>query len=175
MGPGWVVTVAGCSVMVPDLVGIRYLAELLTNPGEPIPALALAGQRQLTSGPSGHEILDGKAREAYRVRLGALAQELAECEADNDIGRAEKLRDERDALLDQLERATGLGNRPRTFADDPERARTAVRKAIRRAIDTIDRDAPGIAQHLRDYVVTGTTCSYVPVPDAAIDWSARLS
>jgi hypothetical protein len=179
MGPGWLVTVADRSAMVPDLVGIRYLAELVTHPGQPIPALALAqapaGPPQLPTESAGHEILDEEARDAYRARLLALAHELDECEANNDIGLAEKLRAERDALLDQLERATGLGRRPRTFTDDSERARTAVRKAIRRAIDTIDREAPGIAQHLRDYVVTGTSCRYLPAPDAAVEWSARLS
>lgn len=173
MGPGWLVAVAERSAVVPDLVGMRYLVELLTHPGDAIPALSLASQGELTTDVAVYELLDEEARDAYSARVRELTQEIGECEADNDIGRAEALRAELDALVDQLEIATGLGNRPRTFINDPERARTAVRKAIKRAIDTIDGEDPGIAEHLRRYIVTGTRCSYMPPPDAAIEWSVR--
>ena len=48
----------------------------------------------------------------------------------------------------------------RSFADAPERARTAVRKAIKRAIDEIAAANPAIGEHLAQRVETGSTCCY---------------
>ena len=48
------------------------------------------------------------------------------------------------------------------FADAPERARTAVQKAVKRAIDEIAAANPAIGQHLARRVETGATCCYRP-------------
>jgi len=45
---------------------------------------------------------------------------------------------------------------------DPERARLAVSKAIRRAITAVARLEPGIGAHLEESVVTGAQCGYLP-------------
>jgi hypothetical protein len=147
---------------------MRHIVELLAHPGEAIPALILVSQAQL---PAGHEHLDQQACDTYIARARELLQELDECQSNNDTGRAEILRAELDALVEQIEKAVGQGNRPPASTDDPERARTAVRKAIKRAIDTIDRQHPRLARHLRGSITTGTTCGYAPPPDAAIEWS----
>jgi hypothetical protein len=57
---------------------------------------------------------------------------------------------------------TGLGGRVRSFVDIPERARTAVRKAIKRAIGEIEAANPAVGRHLADAVETGAVCSYRP-------------
>ena len=57
------------------------------------------------------------------------------------------------------------------FVDRTERARTAVRKAIKRAIDEIDAADPVIGQLLRSSISTGATCVYVPDPNAPVRWS----
>lgn len=166
----WTVTLDGHRVRVPDLIGMRYLAELLTRPGQHIPALTLASDGTV-AGSSPHEVLDPQARAHYERRARELTEDLAAAEADHDRGRADKLRLEIDALIDELESATGLAGRTRRFADPTERARTAVRKAIKRAIDTLDDANPSLATHLRATVVTGTTCSYTPAPHAPVTWS----
>jgi len=56
--------------------------------------------------------------------------------------------------------ASGLGGRSRAFADMPERARTAVRKALKRAIEQIAAANPIIGQHLVEHIETGTVCRY---------------
>jgi hypothetical protein len=61
-----------------------------------------------------------------------------------------------------LGRAAGLAGRSRTFVDDAERARTAVAKAIRRAIDRVGRTEPALADRLRDQVRTGLVCCFIP-------------
>jgi hypothetical protein len=67
--------------------------------------------------------------------------------------------------------ATGRGDRTRRFTDDAERARTAVRKAIKRALHEIDAADPAIGSLLHTTITTGSTCTYTPDPTRAIDWS----
>jgi hypothetical protein len=67
-----------------------------------------------------------------------------------------------------LEAATARGGRPRMFADNLERARTAVRKALLRALAAIAVTEPELAEHLRVSVTTGTMCRYDPHPDWTI-------
>jgi tetratricopeptide (TPR) repeat protein len=170
-GRGWLVELDGRRAVVGDLVGMAYLAELLESPGRSIPALTLAGGGPPVVEPGRHEMLDDQARAAYAARLRELSEDLAEAEAHADLGRAERLRVARDELVDELERATGLGGRSRSFVDEAERARTAVRKAIKRAIDEIDAGQPAIGRMLRSAVTTGATCVYDPSPAAPIAWS----
>jgi hypothetical protein len=106
----------------------------------------------------------GRARE--------LTADLAEAEAANDLHRAERLRIELDALVDELEAATGLNGRPRHFSDEHERARVAVQKAIKRALDAVGDADPALAELLRLTISTGVTCAYVPSADAPIAWSS---
>jgi hypothetical protein len=177
-GRGWRFELDGRRAFVADLVGVRYIAQLLRQPGQHVAALVLAGDgvgapagRGGLAAEAGHELLDEQARTAYAARIQELSADLAEAEADADIGRAAKLRAELDVLVDQLSEAVGLHDRPRRFVDRTERARTAVRKAIKRAIDEIDTADPVIGQLLRSSISTGATCVYVPDPDVPVRWS----
>jgi hypothetical protein len=170
-GRGWLVELADHRVLVGDLVGMEYLAELVTHPGQTIPVLALAGRGQVLVDGTAHEVLDAAARTAYAARVSELSGELAEAEADADLGRAERLRAELGVIVDELEAATGLGGRPREFGRPVERARTAVRKALKRAIDEIDVADHEIGELLRSSIVTGSTCTYEPSAGAGVRWS----
>ncbi len=167
----WLVVLDGQRVRVGDLVGMRYLAELLARPGQIIPAVTLASGGAMPRTATRQHVLDDEARAAYTARAHELTAELDEAEADHDLGRAEKLRIEIDALVDEIESATGLGGRARTFSDPAERARTAVRKAIKRAVDVIDDANPAIAETLRSTITTGITCLYTPDPRSPVVWS----
>lgn len=171
-GGGWLVELDDHRALVADRVGMRYLATLLTRPGEDIPALSLASGGRPVTDPAPQPVLDGHARAAYVTRARELAAEVAEAEEDADIGRAEKLRLELDALVDELQSTVGLGGRSRAFAGPGERARTAVRKAITRAIDQIGAAAPGIADAVRPTISTGWTCRYTPDTRAPVVWSS---
>jgi hypothetical protein len=65
-----------------------------------------------------------------------------------------------DELIEQLSRVCGLNGAMRSFVDDPERARVAVRKAITRAFDAIAKVDPEIARELEARVVTGSHCMF---------------
>ncbi|MDX8142570.1 hypothetical protein SK854_10620 [Lentzea sp. BCCO 10_0061] len=147
----WIVSHQGRETRVEDLVGMRYLARLVADPGVEIAALELVGGQDSGNQP----VLDPVARAAYLTRIRDLRAQLD----DNPTPRAEA---ELEALLSHLERETGMGGRGRNFAGPAERARTAVRKAIRRAIDTIAATEQPTADALRKAVTTGYHCSYQP-------------
>jgi tetratricopeptide (TPR) repeat protein len=174
-GRHWQLALDGHHAIVPHRIGMTYLARLLTNPGQEISALELAADAtspvaSLTA--STHQpMIDDQARAAYRRRAAELTDELAEAERNADLARAERLRAELEALVDELERVSAKGGRTRTFADPQERARTAVRKAIKRAIDEITTVDPTTGNLLQSSVTTGTTCCYTPDPEQPLTWS----
>jgi hypothetical protein len=121
------------------------------------------------------EVLDKRALSAYRRRLAEIDADLDEARSWVDTSRAAKLAAERDALLDQVRAATGLGGRPRVPGSVHERARIAVRKAIVNAVDRVAAADPPLGRLLSDTVTTGAICRYDPDPDRPVRWvlSAR--
>jgi hypothetical protein len=116
------------------------------------------------------ELLDARARAAYRARLGELAAELEEAERCNDPCRAAKATAERDFLVRELARAVGLGGRDRRAASHAERARLNVTRAIRVAMANLARANPPLGQHLAATIRTGRYCSYTPDPRTPVSW-----
>jgi tetratricopeptide (TPR) repeat protein len=162
-GGRWLVALRDRSVLVDDMVGMRYIARLVAQPGVAVPALVLASGGDGTVPESRPQsVLDEAARTAYSDRVHELLVALGEARDDADIGRAERLQLEVDALTEELARATGLRGRPRSFAGPEERARTAVRKAIRRALDELERADPVLGGMLRASIRTGYSCQYAP-------------
>jgi hypothetical protein len=163
-GSRWVVTSSDRRVTVGDSLGMRYLAELVTHPGAEIPALELASGHPAGGFPdSTHDLLDEDARRAYRVRIAELEARLERADSHGDPTASEAARTELDWLLAEVGRATGLGRRDRGFAHEAERARTAVQKAIRRALGRISSADPTIGAALAGTVTTGHRCVYRPV------------
>jgi hypothetical protein len=106
----WSLEVGGCRISLPNLVGLHYLATLLTHPGQDVRATDLSAA---LSGIE-HSVLDPRAIAAYRRRLHDLEAEIDDADADADLGRAERLRLERDAITAELTSSLGLGGaRPR--------------------------------------------------------------
>ena len=171
----WFVGRDGGPSAVREMRGLRYLHLLLSRPGLDVPALelsdAVAGNvaARAVDGDAG-PLLDRRALAAYRRRLDELDDELAEAREHADLVREERLDRERDALLDQLRAATGLGGRARVAGGTHERARVAVRKAIAAAIDRVAALDPSLGRLLGDTVTTGATCRYAPDPDRPVRW-----
>ena len=112
------------------------------------------------SAPAG-TVLDRTALEGYRRRLAALSEERLRAEEDGDLGRLHAVEEEHDALASELRRDSGLGGRPRAFANHPaERARKAVTARIRDAIRRLDDVLPELGAHLDRSLVTGVQCRY---------------
>jgi flavin-binding protein dodecin len=96
-------------------------------------------------------VMDRKAMDALRTRIREMREQAALSVREHE---------ELSALTQELARATGLGGRIRSFADAPERARTAVRKALKRAIDEITAANAAVGQHLAGRIETGAVCCY---------------
>jgi len=169
-GASWEVVAGLERAVVPDGVGMHYLARLLAAPRTDLPAdeLAATGVAPLRSR---QEVLDPAARAAYRRRVDELQADLDAADAAGDPERARRAQAELDAILTELGVATGLGGRARTFADGRERARTAVQKALRRAIARIAETAPELGAALTASVQTGLVCRYEPVDGAPEAWT----
>lgn len=168
-GPGVWLIGRGEGVPVRALRGFDYLHTLLSHPGRPLGAVDLVtgGTGTVLQADVGPQI-DRTAATAYRNRLRELDEELAE--SADDVGRVERLTEERDALLAELRSAAGLGGRVRSSGSSAERARSAVTKAISTAIDRVEGLDPELAAHLRESVRTGSECSYRPTAGSEVAW-----
>jgi len=168
-GRRWQIEFGRQSALVEHSVGMGYLAALTANPGYEIPSLELAaGEWPASAVPvdgrasSGHAVLDPQAKRSYREKISALKAEIDEHTDNQDLVRAERARAECDWLIAELAAATGLGGRVRNFTATEERARVAVGKAIRRAVNRIASVDPIIGEVLSATIQTGLRCSFKP-------------
>jgi tetratricopeptide (TPR) repeat protein len=184
-GDYWSVAFEGRAVRVRDLKGMRYLARLLGDPGREFHALDLVvaesggdsplgpaaepGLALSVSGDAG-EMLDARAKEAYRRRLAEIEEDLEEARAIGDFERARQAETERDFLVRELSRAIGLGGRERRMGSASERARASVTRAVRQAMARIREHHRPLGEHLDRAIRTGTYCAYLPDPRAPVAW-----
>ena len=162
----WRLGLAGRVTVLADRVGFRYLADLVGRPGEDVDVLGLAAGAFLGAGSAPDAVLDEEALRSYRRR----ARELDAVLARPDLGRAdaERARAELSALTEELRATTALAGRRRAFPHDHERARTAVRKALVRAVAAIRDVEPDLGRHLETSLVTGARCRYDPASGWAV-------
>jgi hypothetical protein len=164
VGDMWEVGYNGRIAYLRDVKGLHDLAALLARPGVELAAIDLAGAAGTARPPEATgPTLDRAALGAYRRRIVELADDLAEAELNDDIGRAARARDEREWIVAELQRSTRPGGAARTLgATTAERARKAVSARIRDAIRRIAEVMPDLGAHLDRSVRTGTTCRYDP-------------
>ncbi len=198
-GDIWELSFEGAAVRVRDLMGLRYIAQLLGQPNNEIHSLNLvAGAGGMKATPDGGiseyfgeqadeqpaesslrlnglgdagELLDLEAKNAYKRRLGELREELEEATELRDLNRAERAREEIEALAKELSRAVGRGGRDRHAGSDQERARLSVSRAIKTAIGQITDKHPALGRYLGDTIRTGLFCVYQPDPRQPMSWN----
>ena len=117
-GDYWSVSFEGRTVQVRDLKGIRYLARLLADPGREFHVLDLvaaesgrsaeaasgpgAGVSHTGTGDAG-EMLDARAKDAYRRRLAEIEDDIEQARALEDTEREMQADAERDFLVRELQ------------------------------------------------------------------------
>ena len=185
-GDYWTVIFDRSTVRVRDLKGMHYLARLLTDPGREYHVLDLVAAETGGVAPAdtsradrlprsalgdAGEMLDARAKSAYRRRLAEIDDDIEQAHATGDGERAAQADAERDFLLRELSRAVGLSGRDRRAASASERARAGVTRAIRQAITRIAEHHPQLGEHLNRTIRTGTYCAYMPDPRAPAGWS----
>lgn len=150
-GEYWTVAFAGHTLLLRDKKGLHYLARLLADPGREFHVLDMVsfehnrtadvsrvidpGQGFSILGDAG-EMLDARAKEAYRRRLTEIEEDIEEARAMGDIEREEQADTEREFLIRELSRAIGLGGRDRRAGSVSERARVSVTRALRISPDS---------------------------------------
>jgi hypothetical protein len=160
-GDVWVVSSRRATVRVKHAKGLDYLATLLESPGREHYVLALAGAGEAPEDAGA--VLDDRARASYRARVEDLQDQLAEAERHADRGRADRAREELDAIADQLAGAVGLGGRDRKAASNVERARINVQRRLKDAIRRVAEHDRELGRYLDATIRTGTYCSYRPL------------
>jgi len=163
-GEIWTLTWDGPPVRLKNSKGQQMLARLVAEPDRELRARELSADRAPDGAGTGDagELLDEQARKEYAARLKELRAEQDEAETFGDLGRAARLREEIEFLSAELSRAVGLGGRPRRAGSADERARVAVQRRIRDAIQRIEANAPAIGRYLASTVHTGAFCVYRP-------------
>jgi tetratricopeptide (TPR) repeat protein len=173
-GDYWSVVFEGRTVRVRDLKGMRYLAQLLAHPGREFHVLDLVAAesgQQMAFGDAG-EMLDERAKTAYRRRLAEIEDDIEQARALEDAEREAQADAERDFLVQELSRAVGLGGRDRRAASASERARSGVTRALRQGIARIGEHHAQLGEHLNRAVRTGTYCAYDPDPGVPTSWTS---
>jgi len=163
--------------------GLHYLAVLLRDPGREFhvrellahpldasaPSAGVAVPEQVTGGLfSGFPVLDAQAKAEYKRRIYELRHELEEAERVNNAQGKTEIQNELQAICDNLASAVGLNGRDRKTCSDAERARCAVTKCIKKAIQKIGEAIPSLGYHLADSIKTGYFCSYNPHRDRLV-------
>ena len=171
-GETWALNYDGRAARIRDVKGMSVIATLLAEPGREFLVLDLIAHGSLASGVAAPgdtgDMIDAKARQAYQRRLSELETEIDDAALTGDSVRAERAEAERQALIDQLASAFGLGGKARRGNDPIERARSTVSKQIHGAISRIDNEHPSLALHLTNSVKTGRYCAYMP--EHPISW-----
>ncbi len=140
--------------------GMEYLARLIERPGVEVHVLELVGSADHADRGDAGELLDADATRAYRARLDALRDALADAEELGDVERAERARSEMEDIAAELSRASGRGGRARRAESAVDRARSAVQRRIKDALDRIAAQDAELGRWLRHAVRTGNYCSY---------------
>ena len=165
-GDFWSIVFEEHTARLRDLKGMHYLARLLADPGKEFHVVDLvsgahAGPPTFRGGDAG-ELLDAKAKQAYRRRLAEIEEDIEEARTMDDAARVTQAEAEREFLVRELARAVGLGGRDRHAGSDSERARVSVTRALRQSMARIREHDAKLGEHLERAVRTGTYCAYRP-------------
>jgi hypothetical protein len=173
-GDFWSVVFGERTARLKDLKGMRYMSRLLADPGKEFHVLDLvsgehAAPPAFPGGDAG-ELLDARAKQAYRRRLAEIEEDIEQARTMEDAERAAQAEAEREFLVRELARAVGLGGRDRRAGSVSERARVSVTRALRQAMARIREHNSPLGEHLDRAIRTGTYCAYLPDPRAPVDW-----
>jgi hypothetical protein len=185
----WTIRYNGHAASFRSTLGLHYLAVLLRHPGREFhvrdlvarpmdvstPAAAVAANELVMDEPYvGLPVLDARAKAEYKRRINDLRQDLKQAEQLNDPQRKTAVQDELQAIADHLASSVGLGNRDRKAFSAAERARSAVTKCIKRAVQEIGKEIPSLGYKLAASIKTGYFCSYHPDPECPVAWKFAL-
>ncbi len=158
---GWLVRYDDEELVCADVEGLRYVAELLERPNQPIPDVVLyeavqgapvADELAETARELSTRRVEDNDRDAVKAQIRAAEAVVADLRAANaDAGRIAAAERVRQVL------AGGLTNTGQHY--------DTIRKAIARVRQALKRDgASELAEHLKNSIRSGATFLYAPPP-----------
>ncbi|MEW5874921.1 MAG: hypothetical protein AB1752_07060 [Candidatus Zixiibacteriota bacterium] len=189
-GPTWSITFKGKTVGAANSKGAFFVSILVKSAGQWIEAQSLRSLANpgIAAGHSEGKALelDPDARtdrpledddlilpEGARRRL---AEKLRTLNASFDaavkgerFAEAERIDEERQALIDHQGAATGLHGRRRALLPDQKRAVDSVRSSVNRFLKQIEEQHLDLFKHLKSSIDIGASCRYHP--DQPTSWS----
>jgi hypothetical protein len=160
-------------------VGVRYLEQLTNNAGTPIFSLDLVrlvnannqnddksvssiddGYSDAFSSGNEGEMIDDQALVDYRNRIKIINEKIEDAEEIGDIDVREKLLQERDFLVKEINTSLNNKGKQRKFSSAAEKARQAVSKAIKRALISLNATHPELYEHFKSSLSVGNLCIY---------------
>jgi hypothetical protein len=132
-GENYQIRYSGRQFTLSNSVGLWYLRELLSHPNQVFDPVELesarTGVRGRSSNSSTGESFDAEAKREYSRKLSEIDEELEEAAQFNDLASIERLRSEREKLIDHISKATGKGGKARVTTD-ASRARKNIRQQV---------------------------------------------
>jgi hypothetical protein len=145
-------------------VGIQYLARLVEQPNVAVHVFELMGSSEHQDRGDAGELVDAEAVRAYRRRLESLQAALEDAEGRGDVDGVERARDEMETIAKHLTGVTGRRGRTRRAESPVDRARSAVQRRLKDAVQRIGAQDRELGAWLERAVRTGNYCSFRP-PD----------
>lgn len=144
----------------------------------PVPSKATTDNRPVMGKAHMDDIIPPDVIDLYKKRLADLRILLKNAQDADEWDTVDEYKEEIAALEETLQKNVSYGNdekkRSRRFGDERERARTAVKKCIVKAIALIDAKYKhkALAAHLKTYIDTGYECVYRR--DANEKWNFKM-
>jgi hypothetical protein len=187
-GDMWQLQFEGISVSMKDRIGLAYIANLVGSPDRSFFSTELAQSVSLSNpasrkvGPedqahlpaagfSKQHLRDKRYLRTIKQELDDIDKALSKAAENNDMGNAEQLRIQKQALIEGVQRITGHRGRSRMFSNEYEKARKAVCAAIGRTTNEIRKCHPALATHLKQRIDRGYDCCY---NGDGIPWSVAV-
>ena len=195
-GDHWEIWFENERTTLKDGVGPRYLVQLLANPGRALHAIDMQITEAILNGSldpaefdqgfidadeAGHEVSKSPAssgtpsknsvRQAVRscrARLDDIEKAVEAARASGNADQLLELDGEAQRIQRYIRAVVDLHGNPRPSADDDERARQAVTKAITRTVKNLWKKHPLLARHLGKHLTKGASSLYDP--DPPVSW-----
>jgi hypothetical protein len=171
-GDTWRIDGGAAPLRLKDSRGLQMLSVLIARAGEDVHAIDLMNAREVdgamssvgdvVDGGDAGDLLDDTAKLRYRARLREIDAALDDESSPLVAARRERMLAEKEALVRELARGLGLGGRARKAGSAAERARVAVQRRLRDAIEKVRTHDAALAAHLDRCVRTGALCCYRP-------------
>jgi hypothetical protein len=192
----WRICFRGKNYSIRQSLGMRYIAHLIQQAyndepdilaadlyylvhGRPLVTKTIADRLQhehleeseldIKGLGDGLEIMTPEEKGWIRGKVRELEQQIEEAVEDGNLEEAYRLREEKEAIEDNIAKASGFRGRTRKVGDPNKRFRQAVSKCIKSALTHMqEEDAGELAAYLKDHCKLGTFCSFRK--DPSIDW-----